>query len=176
MGAHVFVDESKERAYLLAAAVLQPRDVTSARKEISALLEPGQRRLHFTKEHPRRRRKILATICEIAPHVTIYDGARFGKDHQSARRACLERIVDDIASMRAHRLVLERDESVFANDQRWLYARTHAVGCQDTLRYVHLKAYEESLLAIPDAVAWCWAKGGDWLRRADAIIDRVREV
>jgi hypothetical protein len=32
------------------------------------------------------------------------------------------------------------------------------------------------LLAIPDAIAWCWAKGGDWRRRIESVVTDVREV
>jgi hypothetical protein len=35
----------------------------------------------------------------------------------------------------------------------------------DTLRYEHRRAAAEQLLTLPDAIAWCWAKGGDWRRR-----------
>jgi hypothetical protein len=46
-------------------------------------------------------------------------------------------------------------------------------GCRDTLRYMHKRANEEPLLAIPDAVAWSWAKGGHWRRRVTGIVADV---
>jgi hypothetical protein len=39
-----------------------------------------------------------------------------------------------------------------------------------------MRAYEESLLAIPDAIAWSWAKGGHWRARVSEIVTDVRKV
>jgi hypothetical protein len=39
---------------------------------------------------------------------------------------------------------------------------TRAEDCRSTVRYEHRKGSAESLLAVPDAIAWCWAKGGEW--------------
>jgi hypothetical protein len=44
---HVFVAESKQRNYLLVAAVVMPGDLAGARRALRALVMPGQRRLHM---------------------------------------------------------------------------------------------------------------------------------
>jgi len=44
------------------------------------------------------------------------------------------------------------------------------------VRYVHRKPSTEPLLAIPDASAWSWAKGGDWRRRIDPLITDVGQL
>ena len=54
MSTHAFVDESKRRGLLVAAAVLHPRDLAPARTALRHLCLPGQSRLHFTKERPDR--------------------------------------------------------------------------------------------------------------------------
>ncbi|GGR66143.1 hypothetical protein GCM10010169_07020 [Micromonospora fulviviridis] len=46
----------------------------------------------------------------------------------------------------------------------------------DSLRCEHLRAYEECLLAIPDALAWCWARGGPWRSAVRGLVTEVREV
>jgi hypothetical protein len=61
------------------------------------------------------------------------------------------------------------------NNQR-LIEFTRAAGCRETLRYEHRRAASEMLLAVPDAVAWCWAKGGDWRRRIEPVVTDVRDV
>jgi hypothetical protein len=53
---------------------------------------------------------------------------------------------------------------------------TRDVGSRDTLRYQHRRAATDQLLAIPDAIAWCWAKGGDWRRRIDPVVTMVRTL
>lgn len=52
-------------------------------------------------------------------------------------------------------LVLERDDSVFELDRKVLYRAVRQSEGGD-LRYEHLRAREEPLLVIPDAIAWCW--------------------
>jgi hypothetical protein len=61
-------------------------------------------------------------------------------------------------------------------DKRLLYQQVRAAGVADTLRYDHMRAHEECLLAIPDAVAWCWAKGGRWRTKIQPIVSEVRRV
>lgn len=56
MTGHVFVDESKNRDYLVAASVVQPDDLVPARRVVSGLLLKGQSRLHMKKENRSRRR------------------------------------------------------------------------------------------------------------------------
>jgi hypothetical protein len=55
MTAHVFVDESKARGFLLVAALVLPGDLAQARKQVGALRLPGQRRVHFATESASRR-------------------------------------------------------------------------------------------------------------------------
>jgi hypothetical protein len=74
--------------------------------------------------------------------------------------------------MGAARLVLELDESVLQSDRRIIGERLAKANCHD-LRYEHQRAHEEGLLAIPDAVAWCWAKGGNWRKAAEDIVTEV---
>lgn len=32
------------------------------------------------------------------------------------------------------------------------------------------------LLAVPDAIAWCWAKGGQWRDRVQLLVTEVRLI
>jgi len=61
-------------------------------------------------------------------------------------------------------------------DAQRLIELARAGGCRDRLRYDHLRASAEQLLAVPDAVAWCWACGGEWRRRGDPVVRLVRQV
>jgi len=44
------------------------------------------------------------------------------------------------------------------------------------LEYRHQRAHEEPLLALPDVVAWCWVRSGDWRRRIGPILADVRQI
>lgn len=175
MGAHVFVDESKERGLLVAAAFLPIPKVTPARRAVSRLVLPGQRRIHFHKEGNPRRHRILEVVTDLEAEVVIFDGSAY-PNAKTARDACLTELINVIAKVGADRLVIERDESSVKSDQRLLYREVRSAGIAERLRYHHLKAHEESLLAIPDAVAWCWAKGGLWRRAVQRSVLEVRRV
>ncbi|MGW4501218.1 hypothetical protein ACWENR_21720 [Micromonospora sp. NPDC004336] len=175
MNAHVFVDETKERGLLVAAAVVLPADLTAARRTIRELILPGQRRIHFHKERDDRRRQIIDALATLSAHAVIFDA----KDHRNARaarRACLIELVEHAAKINAARLVLERDDSTFHTDQRLLFEQVRNSGMSGTLRYDQLRAHEECLLAIPDALAWCWAKGGRWRNSVRRMISESRQV
>jgi hypothetical protein len=130
---------------------------------------PRQRRLHFTAESDGRRGAILTALTTVAGRcVTVYEVA--GRRDREARDIALARLVDDAAKAGAARLVIERDEPAAASDRRVIRERAALAGCLDTLRYVHEAASAEPLLAIPDAAAWCWAKGGEWRRRASGLV------
>jgi hypothetical protein len=61
MSVHAFIDESgRNGVYIVCVTVVAPADLAPVRKELSALLLPGQRELHFKKEKPRRRRLLVA--------------------------------------------------------------------------------------------------------------------
>lgn len=51
--------------------------------------------------------------------------------------------------------------------------RTHP--CPD-LVYLHERAAQEPLLAIPDVIGWAWARSGDWRRRALPLVEAVVDV
>jgi hypothetical protein len=84
--------------------------------------------------------------------------------------------VEDLAEIKAQRLVLEREDAAFKTDNALLYARVHAVGIENSLRYEHMRAHEECLLVIPDAIAWCWARGGQWRTKVQGIVTKVQQV
>lgn len=171
MTLHVFADESKKRGFILAAAIIGQGELSGLRSTVAGLRLPGQRRLHFAKERDGRRSAIIRTFARASLQVRIYDAAGFRTD-KLGRDAAIARLADDAVSMGATRLVLELDDSVLQSDRRIIGERLIKHNCRD-LRYEHQRAYEEGLLAIPDAVAWCWAKGGNWRKAAEGIVTEV---
>lgn len=102
----------------------------------------------------------------------VYDAGRNYRTDHEARGACLTALVEDLAGQDA-RLVIEQDDSLVHSDEAVLY---HLTRRSSTLHYDHQRAGSNSLLAIPDAKAWAWAKGGDWRRRADPLVSVVHQV
>ena len=176
MNGHIFVDETKHRDYLLVAGVIIPGDLDPIRKAVRGLVLPGQRRLHMNAENNSRRKAIAAMIVDNAVQATIYDAGRRYPTERDRRAACLQALVGDAARRGDVMLILEQDDTLVSWDNRHLIEYTRAAGCRDTLRYEHRRAASEQLLAVPDAIAWCWAKGGDWRRRIAPVVTDVRTV
>ncbi len=176
MSGHVFVDETKHRGYLLVASAVPPGDLDPLRKLIRGLILPGQRRLHMKNENDQRKRSITAAITNSDVRATIYTAERRYRTERDSRAACLQALVADIATRGDAILVLEQDDSLIPWDRRHLYDLARQSGCAETLRYQHQRASAEILLAIPDAIAWCWAKGGDWQRRVEPVVADVQRV
>jgi hypothetical protein len=173
---HVVVDETKRRGYLLVAGVVVPGDLESVRRMLRGLVLPGQRRLHMKDENDQRRRSIATAITVSGVTATIYDAGRRYRNERERRAACLHALIIDAAQRGDAMLVLEQDDTLLSWDNQRLIEFTREAGCRDTLRYEHRRAASELLVAVPDAIAWCWAKGGDWRRRVEPIVTNVREV
>lgn len=173
---YAFVDESKVKDYLLVSAVVRESQLGSARALIRGLLMPGQPRLHMKHESDPRRRKILSAISELVPDVRIYRAAADGRTEIVRRAHCLRRLVADLHRDEHSRLCLELDETLRRRDNQTLIEATRAVGAGDWLTYQHQRAHHEPLLAVPDALAWAWPKGGDWRRRCEALALTVIDV
>lgn len=177
MGArHVVVDESMRNGYLLVAAVVMPEDVSATRRGIRDLIGRGQRRLHMVKESDPRKRLILQRLTDLGVTATLYEAGPDHKTNIAQRRACLEQLVIDAVAAGGARLCLETADGVDRRDQQQLIELTRRLRCQDTLTYEHAHASSELLLAAPDAIAWAWAKGGDWRRRVRPLVTSVVAV
>ncbi|WP_433266406.1 DUF3800 domain-containing protein [Actinosynnema sp. CS-041913] len=173
MTVHAFVDESRRNdTYYLAAAVVQPRDLSALRAQLRGLLFPGQRELHFYKEKPARRRLILATVSKLPFRVDIYRaGCRNSEEH--ARQQCLARLTDDMLDIDGRRLVLDSRQERNAHDDLTI-RRALGKRARDTgVVYEHLDSAGEPLLWLADIAVWCHGAGGDWARRVSPVIGSV---
>lgn len=173
---HVFADETKARDYLLVAAVLLPSDMNDARRMVSSLMLRGQTRVHMKKESSSRRKRILTEISQLKPQVTIYRAGNEYRTELERRERCLHALVADLARAGHKTLCLERDDSLVSRDRQHLIEATRNAGCTESLVYRHESATSEPLLAIPDAIAWAWAKGGDWRSRCEPVVLGVVNV
>lgn len=172
---HIYVDETKERGFVLVASVHLGPDVDTLRKTIRKLVLPGQNRIHMTKESDGRRKEIIGAICAASGvQATIYDAARRYSD-AIARVKCLQGIIDGVDTGQQTLLVLEQDDSIVQRDRQFLYAAVRAAGLEHHIRYEHHRARSELLLTVPDAIAWCWARGGPW-RELISSITTIKEV
>lgn len=171
---HVFIDESKQRAYLLVAAVVVPSDLKPSRQILKGLLLPNQRRIHMKDESNGRRRTIASSIATMGITATVYQAGQDHRTQLACRRACLAHLVKDRANAQRSRLVIDRDESLVPRDRQCLIDAMRVHGLDSSrLTYEHDKAHHEPLLALPDAIAWCWAKGGYWRSYVRDVVEQV---
>ncbi len=169
------MDESKRAGYVLASvAVADPAPV---RRQVQGLVVPGRRRLHMNHEHVRHRRLIVSTLVATPIEATVYDAARRYQTDLAARAACLAALVEDLADAGGDTvMVIEQDDSLVRSDRHELYRLARSSGITDLVEYHHRRPHEELLLALPDVVAWCWVRSGDWRRRVAPILGDVRHV
>ncbi|TDD64765.1 hypothetical protein E1262_27120 [Jiangella aurantiaca] len=167
MALHAYVDESKRRDYIVAAAVITAAEVAAARRAMRGLLLPKQPRIHFKDEKGPRKEQIVTVALDISVEARIY----VCRTRHSARENCLTAMVPDLVAVGVDRLVLERDTSTERLDKRVLFEATRKAGTEMT--YQHDMPRQEPLLWAPDAIAWCWAAGGAWRQR---VADHVTVI
>lgn len=173
---HIYVDETKHRGYLMVASVHAAEDIDALRDVVRGLLLPGQRYLHMKDQQEGRKRTIVRAIIDSGVQATVYRAGPHHRTHNERRAACLRALVHDHADGPETLLVIDRDETLLSFDNQCLIEATRTAHCRDTVRYEHRSAKTELLLGIPDAIAWCWAKGGTWRQQIDNAVDHVHDV
>ena len=175
MTVQVFVDESRrKRVYLTCAVLVNPKDVAISRTELRGMLLSGQRRLHFTKEKPQRRRSLLVEMTKLPVRAWLYSST--AKEPQ-ARQRCIAALLRDLTPINGERLVIEhREASQDAKEGRQIATAIRQGEAPADLSYDHLGGHEEPLLWIADAVAWAYGAGGEWRRRVNGLIENVQDV
>jgi hypothetical protein len=158
--ATLYLDESKAKNYVFIGVLVQDGDAPRLRKRVASLKMPGQRSIHFVKEAESRRRRLIREISDLG-----FAAARFEskeKHQKKARELCIREIVRFASNSGIKSLVFERDESAVTNDEKWLKEAILKTQGIDKLGFVHLNRFEEPLLWVADAIAWCDTRGGDW--------------
>jgi hypothetical protein len=176
MTVHAFVDESaRPPLYLVAAAIVEPSQVRHLRRAMRGLLRPGQRELHFYKEKRANRRQLADIVARLSVEVNIYTRS-WDRDREPARQDCLVRLVGDLLSRPAHRLVIDSRNEQDIHDERTLRGLLGPHPSGSRLVYEHVDSTSESLLWIADIAAWCFGAGTEWRKRIDPIISSVVDL
>jgi hypothetical protein len=103
MSWHAFLDESRRGpTYLVAVVTIRPRDLDATRTAIRRFVKPGQRRVHFAKESPARRREVVARLADLGIRARI--GAHNHPNDAAARRTCQVAATRDLLELGVTRL------------------------------------------------------------------------
>lgn len=175
MSVHAFVDESQRGPhYLMAAVLIDPRELAGARTRLRAMLLSGQRRLHFAKERPPRRRSLLAAMSDLGVVVRLYESTE--KD-EAARQRVMAALLADLVDLKGRRIVIEsREPSQNHKEHQQIAMAVRTGGAPAHLVYDHMRAHEEPLLWVADAAAWAYGARGEWRPRTAGLIDCVRRI
>lgn len=170
-GSHFFVDESKNRDYVLAVAAIDRSALDSVRSALRTHLIRGQRSMHFKNEREGRRRAFLNHARQLGWSSVVIVST--DHDHRRARTACLAELMALASSTPAERLVIELDESHVISDRRTLLRARAALGIEPSIRFDHLPRSADPGLWVADAVAWSFARGGVWRARLDGLLTAI---
>ena len=171
---HFYVDESKSKAYILAAVIVDPGSAASLRKKMKAFLKPGQGHIHFVNESDTRRKQILKSLEELGVRARIYKIS--GLNPILARGLCLSALMDDLEPLQATKLVFELEESALRSDENLLRQGLLNRGIKKHVEYSHAEKSEEPIVWAADGIAWSFARGDDFKRRAMRVIEKVTEI
>jgi hypothetical protein len=145
---HAFVDESKEKGYLMVAVVCDDSQLKTIRQKMHSLRLPGQRRIHMRKESSSRQRLIVSEVRKFEMQkVVVRSNARYKQD---ARSECLSLLVTKCANLGVRSLTIEIDQSEY---QRDLQTLSNAEGIAD-LSIKFSQPSEEPALWLADVTVW----------------------
>jgi hypothetical protein len=171
-----FVDESRRNdRYLLAVAIIHPKDLTRLRKLLRSLLLPGQKEVHFHNEKTDRRKIVLSRLVGCGPLVHVYQRTcTVGEER--ARQDCVVALVIDLVALETIRLVLDSRQERDLHDHQTIKAVLRKYPTRPPLSYEHMVSSQDPLLWIADVVAWCYGAGGEWRRRVAPLVARVTDL
>jgi len=156
----LFIDESKEPNYVLAATLIRDADAPRLRKLLQAECRPKQRSIHFKKEDQARRKQLLAVYERHELQTFTFRSSL--KNQREAREVCFERLINHALTLGVTRLVIEKDDSIFRADEKIIARLIKEQGALGKIGFEHFYRHEEPILWVPDSIAWCENKGGFW--------------
>lgn len=118
MSAHVFVEKTKHRDYLLVAAVVRPADqqLGAAVGQVAGVA--GSTADSHEEGECGRKHLIADTIATSSVQAVIFDAGRDATSEPDAREACLHAVIAYAYGRGANRVVFEQDDSLLRWDPR----------------------------------------------------------
>ncbi len=177
MGIRFLIDETKAKGYVVVVVACPDDALREARRTLQRLVLPGQRSIHMKLEANRRRRVIadavggLSSVGVTATAVVIRGG---GHEHE-LRKQALREVVSLAVEAGGGGLVLDLDPTQEHRDRQVLSRAVQA--CHGVpISFCHARLASEPLLTLPDVVAWCFARGGEWRPRVSPVLREVRRI
>ena len=71
-GAHAFLDESKQRSYVVAVTLAAAPELEATRQSLRKHLLPGQSAIHFKHENQGRKNQLIRAMNQLPVTTTVY--------------------------------------------------------------------------------------------------------
>lgn len=163
---------------MVVAVACPDKSLAPTRRVMGRLVLPGQRSIHMKHESARRRNRIAETVNglhHLGLRAIILDAGRGPEPERIRRDRALQALVNLARREPVVNLVLDLDQSLVARDARTLASAIRRANT-DSITYSHQSLASQPLLSLPDVIAWCWARGGDWRRRVASITTTTLDV
>ncbi len=170
MSAQVFIDESHRKSrYLLIATFIPINEVNSLRRKLrQAPTKPGQT-FHMTKASNETRLKMCYLLTECKLNCLVIEHCDPSATQFEARMACLDTLCKQSKIQSASQMTLDFSTTE-VQDCRIFEAHRSRLSSHFPI-YRHSPSRHEPLLWVPDAVGWCWGRGGYWKKLIEPCVN-----
>ena len=117
---------------------------------------------------------ILDELVDMGISARVYSIS--GLNPIAARPQLLGALMDDLENLNAVKIIFERDDSALKADEFILRSGLLKRSLKHKVEYLHVGKSEEPILWIADAIAWSFARGGDYRRRIQPLISSTTEL
>jgi len=156
-----FIDESvRGSKYLLAAVIVDHTRHQDIRRELKSLRQFGRSSLHMHREVIGRKRLIASPVAQMEITCVLAVQELSGQSLMSARIKCLNELSGHELVRSTSQLTLETSNSIEL-DKKILSNSAYGFSGKFP-HYRHLSSAQEPLLWLPDIIAWCAGKGGEF--------------
>ena len=161
MTAQVFIDESHRKSkYLLIAVFVPHPDVNTLRQLLRRVPDKPGQAIHMTKAGNQLRLRLSSLIVEQEFGCLVIEHANPASTQIEARMACLRTLCADSRIQVASRMTL--DFSTTREQDCRIFEEHRSRHKSHFPIYQHSPSRHEPLLWVPDAIGWCWGRGGFW--------------
>lgn len=161
MHSNSYMDESvRGTRYLMVAVIVEHTRHQDIRRDLKGLRQFGRSSLHMHKEVIGRKRLIANSVSQMEITCVLAVQELGGQSLMSARIKCLNELSEHELVRATSQLTLESSNSIEL-DKKILSNITYEHAGKFP-HYRHLPSAQEPLLWLPDIVAWCVGKGGEF--------------
>ncbi len=170
----ILIDESKFKKYILCAVEIPQSQAPSARQTVNRARKKGQDSIHFVSESAQRKKQILGIYSSIELKCTNY--VVKGLNENIARKLCIQALIDDLDTTKHYSIIFDLDVNHLQADRSIIAQALKNRSIVARVEYRHTEPKSETLLWLPDALAWTYAKGSDWKRELKAFAVKTKII